>query len=142
MICVVLRSLAVTTAGEVSRLARLKPWEVSGKLWAIIEPLLPSHPRRARRPGRERLDDRPAPQGVLSVLHTGVAWERLPQELGYGSGMTRRRRLNEGREAGVRPAVGSPGTGQGVGRSGRGAGRFAGSATRFVEQRGVGGPSP
>ncbi|GAA2608617.1 hypothetical protein GCM10010424_71200 [Streptomyces lienomycini] len=32
-------------------------------------------------------------QGVLFVLCTGIAWEHLPQELGFGSGMTCWRRL-------------------------------------------------
>jgi len=27
-------------------------------------------------------------QGILFVLHTGIGWEDLPQELGFGSGMT------------------------------------------------------
>jgi hypothetical protein len=66
-------------------MARLKPWEVSNELWAVIEPLLPKHERRFRHPGRKRLDDRLALQGILFVLHTGIAWEHLPQELGYGS---------------------------------------------------------
>jgi hypothetical protein len=26
--------------------------------------------------------------GILLVLTTGIAWQRLPQELGFGSGMT------------------------------------------------------
>lgn len=26
--------------------------------------------------------------GILFVLHTGIQWEFLPQELGFGSGMT------------------------------------------------------
>lgn len=41
------------------------------------------------------MDDRLALQGILFVLHTGIAWEHLPQELGYGSGMTCWRRLAE-----------------------------------------------
>lgn len=82
-------------------MARLKPWEVSDELWAVIEPLLPKHRRRARWPGRKRLDDRLALQGILFVLHTGIAWEHLPQELGHGSGMTCWRRLNEWHKAGV-----------------------------------------
>ncbi|WP_425582560.1 IS5 family transposase [Streptosporangium longisporum] len=82
-------------------MARLKPWEVSDELWAVIEPLLPKHQRRARWPGRKRLDDRLALQGILFVLHTGIAWEHLPQELGYGSAMTCWRRLNEWHKAGV-----------------------------------------
>jgi transposase len=40
-------------------------------------------------------------QGILFVLHTGIAWEHLPQELGFGSGMTCWRRLAEWNEAGV-----------------------------------------
>ncbi|MFB9494985.1 transposase [Nonomuraea dietziae] len=67
----------------------------------MIEPLLPQRQRRFRHPGRKRLDDRLALQGILFVLHTGIAWEHLPQELGYGSGMTCWRRLAEWNEAGV-----------------------------------------
>ncbi|GAA1073184.1 hypothetical protein GCM10009663_11410 [Kitasatospora arboriphila] len=40
-------------------------------------------------------------QGILFVLHTGISWEHLPQELGFGSGMTCWRRLAEWQEAGV-----------------------------------------
>ncbi|GCB48677.1 mobile element protein [Streptomyces sp. NL15-2K] len=40
-------------------------------------------------------------QGILFVLHTGIAWEHLPQELGFGSDMTCWRRLTEWTEAGV-----------------------------------------
>ncbi|WP_439649029.1 IS5 family transposase [Herbidospora cretacea] len=82
-------------------MAKLKPWEVDDELWAVIEPLLPRRPRRVRHPGRKRLDDRLALQGILFVLHTGIAWEHLPQELGYGSGMTCWRRLDEWNRAGV-----------------------------------------
>ena len=32
-------------------------------------------------------------KGIPFVLHTGIAWEHLPQELGFGSGMTCWRRL-------------------------------------------------
>ena len=35
------------------------------------------------------------------MLYTGIAWEFLPQELGYGSGMTCWRRLRDWHEAGV-----------------------------------------
>lgn len=43
--------------------------------------------------GRPRIPDRHALCGILVVLHTGIRWEYLPQELGFGSGMTCRRRL-------------------------------------------------
>lgn len=35
-------------------------------------------------------------QGVLFVLFTGIGWEDLPQELGFGSGMTCWRRYGIG----------------------------------------------
>jgi transposase len=71
---------------------RAKPWEVSDGLWERIEPLLPARRRRFRYPGRKPLDDRLVLQGILFVLHTGIGWEHLPQELGYGCGTTAWRR--------------------------------------------------
>jgi transposase len=60
-----------------------KPWIVDDELWALIEPLLPGWPSRR---GRKPIPDRLCLQGVLFVLHTGIGWEHLPQELGFGSG--------------------------------------------------------
>jgi transposase len=77
------------------------PWIVSDELWALIEPLLPKRPRRFRYPGRKRLPDRQALCGILFVLHTGIARRHLPLELGFGSGATCRRRLDEWQRAGV-----------------------------------------
>ncbi|MFL4907588.1 IS5 family transposase [Streptomyces sp. MMS24-I2-30] len=77
------------------------PWIVSDELWARIEPLLPVVPRRADHPGRRRLDDRKVLSGILFVLYTGIPWEFLPQELGFGSGMTCWRRLRDWNDAGV-----------------------------------------
>jgi transposase len=77
------------------------PSLVDDQFWQLIEPLLPQLPRRYRHPGRKRLDDRNVLAGILFVLATGIAWQRLPQELGYGSGMTCWRRLHEWQQAGV-----------------------------------------
>ena len=77
------------------------PWVVSDALWARIEPLLPERKRRLRYPGRKRLPDRRALQGILFVLQTGIAWRHLPLELGFGSGSTCYRRLDEWQQAGV-----------------------------------------
>lgn len=77
------------------------PWIVSDELWELIAPLLPAHPRRFRYPGRKRLPDREALQGILFVLCTGIAWRHLPPELGFGSGITCWRRLEEWQGAGV-----------------------------------------
>ncbi len=78
-----------------------RPWEVEDGLWERIEPLLPVVERRFRHPGRQRRDDRKALCGILFVLYTGIPWEFLPQELGYGSGMTCWRRLRDWNEAEV-----------------------------------------
>jgi transposase len=51
--------------------------------------------------GRPRLDDELALNGILFVLRTGIPWEELPQELGFGSGMTCWRRLRDWQASGV-----------------------------------------
>src|SRR5256885_15102929 len=86
------------------------PWTVPDDLWARIEPLLPVPPRRPGCPGRKRLPDRQVLSGILFVLHTGIQWEYLPQQLGFGSGMTCWRRLQERNEAGgwQRPPQNAP----------------------------------
>jgi transposase len=80
---------------------RVKPWEMPDGLWQRIGPLLPKKQRRFRYAGRKPLDDRKVLQGILFVLHTGIGWEHLPQELGFGCGMTAWRRLRTWRQAGV-----------------------------------------
>lgn len=77
------------------------PWIVPDGLWQRIEPLLPKRERNPRHPGRKRIPDRQVLCGILFVLHTGIQWEFLPQELGFGSGMTCWRRLEEWNRAGV-----------------------------------------
>lgn len=77
------------------------PWIVPDGLWQRIEPLLPKPERDPRHPGRNRLADRQVLCGILFVLHTGIQWEFLPQQLGFGSGMTCWRRLEEWNRAGV-----------------------------------------
>src|SRR5262245_24166893 len=93
-------------------MAQRRPWEVEDELWALIEPLLPKVERRYRHPGRKRLDDRKALCGILFVLYTGIPWEFLPQELGYGSGMTCWRRLRDWHEAGGVAAAARAAAGQ------------------------------
>ncbi|WP_414171083.1 IS5 family transposase [Streptomyces diastatochromogenes] len=79
-----------------------QPWLVDDELWSRIEPLLPSKPDGQRRPGRKKvLEDREVLCGILFVLYTGIQWEWLPGELGFGSGMTCWRRLRDWNNAGV-----------------------------------------
>ncbi len=71
-------------------------------LWERVAPLLPPpKPRRYRYPGRRPTDDRAALAGIVFVLKTGIPWEYLPAELGWGSGMTCWRRLRDWQAAGV-----------------------------------------
>lgn len=71
-------------------------------LWELIEPILPPPKKRRRRhPGRKPLPPRAALSGILFVLRTGIPWELLPQELGFGCGMTCWRYLRDWQKAGV-----------------------------------------
>ena len=73
---------------------------VTDELWAVVEPLLPPEPSKDKG-GRPRLPDRGCLAGIIFVLRSGIPWEMLPQELGFGSGMTCWRRLRDWQEAGV-----------------------------------------
>lgn len=73
---------------------------VPDDFWAVVEPLLPP-PQPKPKGGRPRVGDRAALSGILYVLKSGVPWEMLPREKGWGSGMTCWRRLRDWQEAGV-----------------------------------------
>jgi transposase len=68
--------------------------------WALVAPLLPERPPRPKG-GRPPLDDRKALEGIVFVLRTGIGWERLPKQMGCGSGMSCWRRLRDRQAAGV-----------------------------------------
>jgi transposase len=78
---------------------------ITDALWALIEPLVPQRARRRRHPGRKPLDDRAVLTGILVVLARGIGFERLPKELGLGSGMTCWRRLRDWQRAGAWPGI-------------------------------------
>ncbi|WP_338861952.1 IS5 family transposase (plasmid) [Mycetohabitans rhizoxinica] len=75
--------------------------KISNELWAVLEPLIPAFTPSPKGGRRRTVGDRAALNGILYVLHTGVPWEDLPQELGFGSGMTCWRRLRDWQAAGV-----------------------------------------
>lgn len=71
-------------------------------LWALIEPHLPAPKKRRRRfPGRKPIGHRQALSEILFVLRTGIPWELLPQELGWGSGMSCWQRLSAWQKKGA-----------------------------------------
>jgi transposase len=73
---------------------------VPDQLWQVIQPLLPTPPRRYG--GRPRVDDRAALAGIVYQLRTGVPWRLLPtRQLGCGSPVTCWRRLRDWQRAGV-----------------------------------------
>ncbi len=81
-------------------MGRNKNKEISAALFKKIEPLLPVFVPSAKG-GRPRVSDEMALNGILFVLRTGIPWEELPQQLGFGSGMTCWRRLRQWQNAGV-----------------------------------------
>lgn len=81
-------------------MGRNKNKEISKALFKKLEPLLPTFVASAKG-GRPRVSDEMALNGILFVLRTGIPWEELPQELGFGSGMTCWRRLRDWQAAGV-----------------------------------------
>lgn len=78
------------------------PRVISDELWAVLERLIPP-PRPAvhGRTGRPRTSDRDVLEGIAFVLTSGIAWTKLPRELGYGSGWTCWRRMHEWVDAGL-----------------------------------------
>jgi transposase len=78
-------------------------WKLDDAVWAQLEPLLRDPPRRLCNAGRKRYPPRACLEGVLYLLYTGIRYVDLPRELGFPSGETCRRRLQEWIERGVWP---------------------------------------
>jgi transposase len=87
------------TAGGMNK-QRTQRQQVSDPLWEAIAPLIPPEPPKPNG-GRPRVADRKALGGILFVLRTGIGWQELTTEMGFGSGSTCWRRLEEWQQAGV-----------------------------------------
>ena len=70
-------------------------------LWDVIRPLLPPDKPVGRNGGRPPIPKRACVTAILFVLKTGMAWEHLPLECGWGSGITAWRRLRDWQRRGV-----------------------------------------
>src|SRR5512133_3128092 len=77
---------------------------VSETLWKAIAPLLPE-PKPSPKGGRPPVPNRACLEGIIFVLKTGMPWQMLPTELGYGSGSTCWRRFHDWTQLGVWPKL-------------------------------------
>lgn len=64
-------------------------WEVSDELWAIIEPIMKKLDPPRTTPGRGRIDQRTALNGVIYQMRTGCQWNVLPKRFGDDSSVHR-----------------------------------------------------
>ena len=75
--------------------------EVSDEHWNGSSHSCPRGTAASAGPGRLPLDDRACLNGIRFVLVTGIGWDRLPRQLGDGSGVSCWRRLRDWTAAGV-----------------------------------------
>lgn len=64
-------------------------WEVSDALWTMIEPILKQLDPPRSTPGRGRIDQRAALNGVIYQMRTGCQWNVLPKRFGDDSSIHR-----------------------------------------------------
>ena len=88
-------------------MSRTKPWEVSDKLWARVEPLLPErerdpHRQYRRKPGAGRppADPRKVFAAIVRVLRTGCQWNTIEKERDGVASSSVHRRFQEWTKAG------------------------------------------
>jgi transposase len=77
---------------------------VSEALWNAIAPLLPK-PNPSPKGGRPPVPNRACLEGIIFVLRSGLPWQMLPTELGYGSGSTCWRRFHAWTQLGIWPKL-------------------------------------
>jgi transposase len=77
---------------------------VTETLWQAIAPLLPE-PVPSPKGGRSPVPNRDCLEGIIFVLRSGMPWQMLATELGFGSGSTCWRRFRAWTKRGVWPQV-------------------------------------
>jgi transposase len=78
------------------------PQVLDDAIWKKIEKILPTPaPRNHLYAGRKPVDPRKVISGIVHVIAHKIPWEDLPQDLGFGSGMTCWRRLRMLQDKGV-----------------------------------------
>ena len=74
-------------------------YEIPDELWNQIFPLLVHKPKRKKKTGRPRMNDRKAMNAIFYIARTGCQWKALPRSLGASSPL--RDRFQEWRQDGV-----------------------------------------
>jgi transposase len=74
--------------------------QIPDSLWDLIVPLSPP-PVPKPKGGRPRLSDRACFGGIVFVLRSGIPWQKLPQDMGCGSGMSCWRRPRGRQQTGI-----------------------------------------
>ena len=74
-------------------------YEISDELWNQIFTLLVHKPKRKKKTGRPRMNDRKAMTAIFYIVRTGCQWKALPRSLGASS--TVHDRFQEWRNYGV-----------------------------------------
>jgi transposase len=79
---------------------------IDGQFWTLIEPLIPTPGRRDHQyAGRKPTPDLAVFRGIVFVLQSGIPWNLLPKEMGFGTGAVCLRRLVAWQEAGAWPSI-------------------------------------
>jgi transposase len=73
--------------------------DLTNEQWAVLEPLIPTPPKRDDGRGRPRIDDREILNGILWIMRTGAPWKDMPGR--YPSYQTCHRRFQEWVKANV-----------------------------------------
>src|SRR5260370_1945651 len=82
---------------------------IDDEFWSLIEPLLSTCASQDRRHvGRKPTPDRAVLTGIVFVLRSGIPWNLLPQEMGYGSGAVSCRRMIPFQEPDNVPSIPHP----------------------------------
>ena len=90
-------------------MARTKTWEISDKLWELVEPLIPCSLRDPKKvykrlPGggrKPKYSNRPYFSAIIYILRTGTMWNALPREKFEGLGSSAvHRKFQQWTEAG------------------------------------------
>lgn len=78
---------------------------VSDALWRLVSPVIRPRWTGRNTPGRKEVDDRSALSAILFALRSGIGFDQIPKELGFGASSAVFRRLQRWRQDGTWPQI-------------------------------------